>query len=366
MIAMAEKQKKAVCLSYYTLLHCLVDFCCIYYMVHIVMPASFSCNFYDWLIYVVLYNFLAFAGQLPVGIIGDWLKRNHNMAAAGLLCLFIAYVGTFFGLPLFPEVLLLGVGNACFHVGGGREAMEYNENSCKPVGIFVATGAFGVFGGKWISEHGINVLPIMAVILAVLLFIQIALCHFAAEKGKPGQCLSFQPDNGGWSILLAVCCILVVVLRSLAGTVFRFSWQTGWLSLLMTIGIVLGKAAGGILADRFGINQTVLVSLICSALLFLGANSIPIMGLLAVFLFNMTMPITLSLLGMHFPNAKGTMFGALTFAIFIGLIPSYFCNVMQFSQTWIYVLLTAASLLLLYIPLRLSKRSKRRNYGKSV
>lgn len=33
MICMSEKRGKIISLSYYTLLHCLVDFCCIYYMV---------------------------------------------------------------------------------------------------------------------------------------------------------------------------------------------------------------------------------------------------------------------------------------------------------------------------------------------
>lgn len=353
MIDLVRKQKKVFFLSYYTMLHCLVDFCCIYYMSR---ALNFELDIGRSLLYVILYNFIAFAGQLPVGILGDFIQRNHYMVASGLLCLIFVYVGTFFGLPLFPAVLLLGLGNACFHVGGGREAMEYRENACQPVGIFVATGAFGVFGGKWISGHGMNWLLAMTIVLVFALLIQIILCHVANENKQHKQCFSFEYKQGGWSILLAVCCFLVVVLRSFAGTVFKFSWSIGLLALFMTIGIVLGKAVGGILADRFGIRPTVLISLSCSAILFLGANTIPIMGLLAVFLFNMTMPITLSVLGMHFPHAKGTMFGALTFAIFLGLIPSYFCNIMQFSQTWIYVLLSAVSLLLLYIPLLLANR----------
>lgn len=360
MIYIKEKQNKMLFLSYYTLLHCLVDFCCIYYMSQIVVPLSFDFGIGQCLLYVVLYNFIAFAGQLPVGILGDFIQRNHYMVATGLICLAFVYIGTFFGLSLFPAVLFLGIGNACFHVGGGREAMEYRENACQPVGIFVATGAFGVFGGKWISGQSIDWILPMTIILVIALAVQTVLCFMLAEKKQLRQYVSFKPNHGGLSILLAVCCILVVVLRSFAGTVFKFSWSIGWIALLMTVGIVLGKAVGGILADHFGIRPTVLVSLTLSALFFLGANTVPIMGLLAVFLFNMTMPITLSLLGMHFPKAKGTMFGALTFAIFIGLIPSYFCNIMQYSKTWIYVALSIASLLLLYIPLLLEKQKNSR------
>lgn len=356
MICISENHRKTISLSYYTLLHCLVDFCCIYYMVQVVMPACWASGIENWLLYGVLYNFVAFAGQLPVGIFGDWLQRNQYMVAASLLCLLSVYVGSVFGLPLLPAVLLLGIGNASFHVGGGREAMAYREEACQPVGIFVATGAFGVFGGKWISGQGLNWLSVMTVVLGIALLLQLILCSVTTVKNHLKQPMSFQPERGSWSLLLAVCCILVVVLRSFAGTVFYFSWSSGWLALLMTVGIVLGKAVGGILADRFGIRLTVVCSLTCSALLFLGANTVPVMGLLAVFLFNMTMPITLSLLGMQFPAAKGTAFGALTFAIFVGLIPSYFCNIRQFSSPWIYLLLSAASLLLLYVPFLLEKR----------
>lgn len=363
MFCLLEKQKKTLFLSYYTLLHCLVDFCCIYYMSQVVIPACFEFGVEVSLLYVVLYNFIAFAGQLPVGIVGDFVQRNYYMVAIGLICMIFVYSGTFFGLSLFPAVLLLGVGNACFHVGGGREAMDYKENACQPVGIFVATGAFGVFGGRWVSSQGMNWILMMTIVLVVALLIQIILCISLSEKKQIKQCFSLEHTHGELSVLLAVCCILVVVLRSFAGTVFRFSWSSGWLALLMTIGIVLGKAVGGILADRFGIRPTVLISLTGSAILFLGANTIPIMGLLAVFLFNMTMPITLSMIGMHFPKAKGMMFGALTFAIFVGLIPSYFCNIMHLSQTWIYILLSVISLLLLYIPLWLTNR---RNGGNKV
>ncbi len=359
MICMSEKRGKAIALSYYTLLHCLVDFCCIYYMVQVIMPACWKGYAETWLLYGVLYNFVAFAGQLPVGIFGDWLQRNGYMVTFGLLFLLAAYIGTAFGLSMLPAVLLLGVGNACFHVGGGREAMAYQENACQPVGIFVATGAFGVFGGKWVAGQGMNWLSAMTVVLVIALLLQLILCHVTTAQKQIKQLISFHPEKGSWSLLLAVCCILVVVLRSFAGTVFCFPWSSGWLALLMTVGIVLGKAVGGVLADRFGIRPTVLISLTCSALLFLGANAVPMMGLLAVFLFNMTMPITLSLLGMQFPAAKGTAFGALTFAIFVGLIPSYFCNIRQFSKPWIYVLLSAVSLLLLYLPLLLEKRRKR-------
>ena len=144
MLQLFHKKQQFLAVSYATILHCLVDFCCIYLMMQFVFPACRSTSLSNWLLYTMLYNFIAFAGQLPVGIFGDWLQRNRNLIAIGLLFLLVAYCGTWFRFPLLLIVLLLGIGNACFHVGGGRAAMEWKENACQPVGIFVATGAFGV------------------------------------------------------------------------------------------------------------------------------------------------------------------------------------------------------------------------------
>lgn len=347
--------KKTFTLSYYTFLHCLVDFCCIYYMVKEVRISCLEHNFSHWIIYVILYNMTAFAGQLPVGMIGDIIKRNSLMVLGGLICILAAYAGSFFGIAVLPAVLLLGIGNAFFHVGGGREAMNFRDDKCAPLGIFVSTGAFGVFGGKWINAQGMNWVPAMTAVLAaacvIMIFISLSEKNDAEEKIH----VSFRPADGGYSVLLAFCSIAVVVIRSFAGNVFIFPWSKGWLAFIMTAGVVLGKALGGIIADKFGIRRTVLASLSICTILLAGANASAVMGITGVFLFNMTMPITLSLLAMQFPKAKGAVFGALTFAIFAGLIPSYFCDISKFAKPYVYVILSAFSLLLLYVPLIIKK-----------
>ncbi|MBQ8824045.1 MAG: hypothetical protein IJZ64_02300 [Ruminococcus sp.] len=353
------KKLNTISICYNTILHCIVDFCCIYYMVQIVFPFCVENRIEQWLFYGILYNFIAFAGQLPVGIFGDYLQKDNVLITVSLFLLFVTYISALWvKLPVFIPVLLIGIGNACFHIGGGRTALQHRENTCGTVGIFVATGAFGVFGGRWLAGREKTWIPEIVVMLLIAFILHIILCQSYKSVRKEMTVFSISLSGNSWALLLAVCCIFVVVLRSFAGTVFTFPWSSGLMALLLTVAIVLGKAVGGILADRFGISKTVFFSLTLSALLFLGANSIPLMGLMAVFLFNMTMPITLSLLAMQFPYAKGMMFGLLTFAIFIGLIPSYFCSINQFSKPWIYVLLSVASLLLLYIPLLLEKRRK--------
>ena len=114
MLQLFRKKQQFLAVSYATILHCLVDFCCIYLMMQLVFPACRLTSLSNWLLYTMLYNFIAFAGQLPVGIFGDWLQRNMNLIAVGLLFLLVAYCSALFGFPLLLIVLLLGIGNACF------------------------------------------------------------------------------------------------------------------------------------------------------------------------------------------------------------------------------------------------------------
>ena len=100
MLQLFRKKQQFLAVSYATILHCLVDFCCIYLMMYFVFPACRFTSLSNWLLYTMLYNFIAFAGQLPVGIFGDWLQRNRNLIAVGLLFLLVAYCGALFGFPL--------------------------------------------------------------------------------------------------------------------------------------------------------------------------------------------------------------------------------------------------------------------------
>ena len=67
-------------------------------------------------------------------------------------------------------------------------------------------------------------------------------------------------------------------------------------------------------------KKTITVTLILSAV-FYAFSSKMIPGLLALFLFNMTMPLTLYLLAKNMPQMPGFAFGILTFGLFIGYLP---------------------------------------------
>jgi FSR family fosmidomycin resistance protein-like MFS transporter len=124
-------------------------------------------------------------------------------------------------------------------------------------------------------------------------------------------------------VMLAGACFLVVILRSYIGMAVAFPWkQVPILGLCSVLAVVGGKAAGGILAARFGYRKTAVASLILASICYVGLHMVPV-GLAALFLFNMTMPVTLHLLICTYPEAPGFSFGLLTFGLFLGFLPSY-------------------------------------------
>ena len=72
--------------------------------------------------------------------------------------------------------------------------------------------------------------------------------------------------------------------------------------------------------DRLGPRRASNASLGLAAALYL-ASALPLPGTLAVFLFNMTMPVTLWAAARMLPGAKGFSFGLLTFGLFLGFLP---------------------------------------------
>ena len=119
-------------------------------------------------------------------------------------------------------------------------------------------------------------------------------------------------------MLVLICCFLVVALRSYLGMVLSFPWKTGGWALALTCALVLGKAAGGFLGERLGMVRASVLSLGLAAVLFC-LSGFPLAGTAAVFLFNMTMPITLWAAARLLP--PGLAFGTLTFALFLGFLP---------------------------------------------
>lgn len=259
----------------------------------------------------LLYNFFAFAVQMPLGLLADRWGHGRRFAVLGTLLVLLAALLP--GLALW-SICLLGLGNALFHIGGGVDVLQSVGDRAAPLGIFVSPGAFGIYLGAIWGENAMFRWPV--VMLLVLSLVLILSCCRSGDT-LPATVALPKQSLLPWAGLL----FLVVVLRSYGGMTGSYDWKTGpWVPAAVAA-VVSGKACGGLIADRFGIERTSVCSLLLAVGCFLLGN-LPVCGLLALFLFNMTMPITLFALAQAMSGCRGFSFGLLTFALFLGFLPS--------------------------------------------
>ena len=300
---------------------------------------------------MVLYNACAFLCQLPMGIVADRLNRNLLFGAIGC-----ALVAAGFALKSVPLLALIvaGLGNGAFHVGGGIEVLNGSQEKAGPLGVFVSPGAIGLYCGRAFSAFFASVPLLLPAVLLLCGGAMLLLGRTERKSGSGNAPLSLDtPKYGG---LLLVLLFLVVALRSFMGTTQAFSTGTllsglpsVWAGLIPVLCLAGGKAAGGFVADRLKPLPTAIVSLgLCAALLFFPLH--PALALCALFLFNMSMPLTLFQSARLLKGAKGGAFGLLTAALYIGIVP----HLLKFSlpaSPLLHGLLTAVSMVLLAIGL---------------
>ena len=393
---MQKNRSVSDALPLFTAMHFLVDLACIFLETAYIIPVV--ANRRVWLVCLLLYTFTAFACQLPIGILGDRIKRNSLLSGVGCLLVAAAYGlfavglslsgGAAVGLsaaslsaagglsaaglsaaagPALPPAWLAaalpaavsvvaGIGNSCFHVGGGIEMLEESQGRASRPGIFVSSGAFGVWMGpvlaarEWARNSGLAIGALTMLVCGIILYFSQAgtirsgrypettgdvrsehhpeepQTWEQAQKQARGQTWKYAREPGsscGTLFRTAVLCLMTgILLRSYAGTVMNFGWKRGMLAFLFTAGVVFGKALGGIAGDCFGWFRTAVASLLLSGLLFLAADRLPAAGMAAVLCFNMTMPLTLSALAGMYPGSPGAAFGMTTLALFLGTLPS--------------------------------------------
>lgn len=287
----------------------------------------------------ILYNALAFAFQLPLGALGDLLDGRRIFAAAG--CLLVA-VGSFLSSAIFM-CLFIGLGNALFHVGGGREALQKGEGTAAAVGYFVAPGAVGIFLGPrlahllWLRRYW---LPGILLVLAVLLLLQSPQFHRSIPT-HPFSRLRLAGVLG--------CMFFTVFLRSYMGTVLQYSFLThAFSACCFTLCVFLGKFLGGSLADRFGVLPFSAAAQVACVICFTLSLKFSWLAFPGIFLFNTTMAITATELYRNLPQLPGTMFGLTTLALFLGVLPRLLGMKNIFFSWWglgLLSLVSAVSLL---------------------
>ena len=320
--------------------HCWVDLSCALLMFRLVSdtPGAAVC--------FLLYNFCAFALQMPLGLLADAFDRNGLLAASGC-----ALTAAAFLLPLpTAAAVTAGLGHALFPLGGGLDTLNRSTKKAAALGIFVSPGALGLYLGTLWGKGNLSGLWIAPAMLMLLGGGILLACRKCVGSLRSGNAPVDPTVRGGWKVLVPL--FLVVVLRSYMGMNQNFDWKgEGLWAAALILALVLGKTAGGFLMDRMGPVGASIASLGLAAALYPVSGFAPA-GTAAVFLFNMTMPITLWAAAKAVPGAKGFAFGLLTFALFLGYLPSWLGWPSLLTEPWTYSAAALFSAALLWISLR--------------
>ncbi|MBR4470416.1 MAG: hypothetical protein IKS54_03780 [Erysipelotrichaceae bacterium] len=314
-----QKKRYAITLiGVLSLAHACIDFLCAFSLYRSFISHSNA---------FLIYNFCAFALQMPIGILIDMYNSKRKESY------FISAFTTVLGIVLtvtgcFISEIITGLGNAFFHAGGGVLTIYEDRNNQlkgKGLGVFVAPGAIGLILGILYHDTSFYY-PIIAVISIILLFVIVSLYRMRKEERLDIE-ISL-PDQAFIKIMI---CFVVVVLRSLAGMAIVFPWKNDHLSILISVfALALGKSAGGFLFSQYDMKKIIVATLGISALAYLIGHEMGA-GLLALFFFNMTMPLTLYLLSEELKGTPGFAFGILTFGLFLGYLPVLYGAFVQAS-----------------------------------
>ncbi len=330
----------------YTFSNFCVDFAC-FYVAYSYVYATF--DLYICSLFFFAYNILAFGLQAVIGYFCD----GHENFPAGLVGCGIVFVSLFlFFVPIFA-ILLAGLGNAFFHIGGGIDSLKNAEGKMSRSGVFVSSGALGVTLGTIFGMGGYSVvLPVGLLVISALLIFFFAESKSAKEKIARLK-FEYKDFNFGKNISFTTAILLAcasIFVRCLGGYLIPLGWYDNS-ALLLAIAYggtaTFGKAIGGFLGDRFG-GRKIGVSLLLASiplLMFGGENMI--VSLVGIALFNTSMPITLCVIFSRLHKNAGLAFGISTIALLLGTLPAVFGLTALVSTTAIlpaFIILSAVCL----------------------
>ncbi|RPI92092.1 MAG: hypothetical protein EHM40_14010 [Chloroflexi bacterium] len=300
-------------ISVYSISHALVDAACAAIIFAIVAPGQDE--YRNLLQLIIIYDILAFSTQPIFGLLADTFRAPVRSAVLGILL--IAASTLFLPIPLLAA-LMAGIGNALFHVGGGVISLNLASGKAALPGIYVAPGALGLMIGTWIGKGGHFIAwPFILLLLgSVVLILRTPKTEPAAPRELPG--------NLRWFETVILLLLVSIAIRSMVGLSLVLPWKSDpALLVALTLAVVLGKALGGILGDNFGWTTVAVSGLVISAPLLAFFAQIPAIAIPGIFLFNLSMPITLTCLAGMLPGKGGFAFGLTTLALIIGAWPTF-------------------------------------------
>ena len=338
-------------LAVFSISHLAVDFACFY-----ILKGFFFSSVGDLIIISVgflIYNFIAFALQMPIGYIADKIRAGHAyFSVAG--CLLVA-TGVMF--PLFPWVKLgfCALGNAFFHVGGGIDSLVNAGGRFARSGIFISFGAVGVALGTaagrfdWLPAWGV-LIPLIICAALQFMLCRNKISNYEFQLTEINRAGKFSINNAGAVIGIA---LIGIVVRAFVGAYAPIKFDdTVFFILLPAVCVFAGKFSGGILCDIFGARTVTVVSLVLSAPLLAFFTKNAALACAGLLLFNINTAATLCVIASKLRYNPGFAFGLTTLALFVGTAPAFFAVIAPRVLPYLLfaLILISAACMLLTIP----------------
>ena len=315
----------------------------------------------DWMAafgIILMYDLLAFAGQAPLGYLIDTLRAPRAAVMIGLAGCALAAV--FMGIHPYAAMVLAGIGNALFHVGAGALTLHTDPGRATDPGIFVGPGSLGLGFGLWFGHTGNPIVWPFLVLLGLSFVVVKFLVDPEMPYGKtPSNTGPDRPDptNGQGPIPLAaiiVALLLIsVAIRSGVGMASPHLLPRDPLFMLgIPIALCLGKSLGGVVCDRIGWIEGSVGALLLSAPLLAYGGGSTITMMIGLFLFSLTMPVTLVAVAEVFPGKPAFAFGLCCLAFVSGAVPTFYAEVQAFYHPDLFLALVLTSAVCILFGLR--------------
>ena len=266
---------------------------------------------------VVLYNALAFVGQVPAGMIVDRLGSPKKVVVlslamvVGALCLFTSF-------PTLA-IVLAGVAGAFFHVSGGMLALLAFPGSTVGAGLFAAPGVMGISAGAYMAWAGVPaLLPLAGLAAGVAMLIAALNMGFMAVPRTQAANETFE-----WHDALMVVLLLAIALRSAVWNLFEvIQNREHELLLWMGAAAMTGKVVGGFAANRLGWRRYGMLAMLAAAPLLAIGGTRPATLLPGILLLQSATPSAVLGMWRLMPRLPATAIGmCFGLAIAVGGIP---------------------------------------------
>ncbi len=308
-------RRNAATLATYGTAHLLVDACCAAAAFRIATAGDVPAETFVALL--LLYHVLAFALQPLVGLAVDAAGTPRAAAVLGGLLTVAALAMVSSSIPA-AVIVVAGIGNALFHVGGGIVCLQLTPHRAAAPGVFVAPGSVGLLLGCVLGRLYPETLTSLGLATAASC---LPILVFPVPHVKIPSRLKESRLPAGDIVLGLI--LLSIAARALLGFLVAFPWDTRPGTLIaLTLATCLGKALGGFAADRWGWRRVGVGATLASLPLLAASSTMAEAAIPGLFCSNVTMPITLAAVAESLPGRPGLAFGLPCLALFLGMAPS--------------------------------------------